>query len=779
MDEKEKETLKKNQETTITLVVLAIIYVFIAVNSDGHDLFELMTSFYSFLIKQLGDFFFLILAIITVFLYSFSLYVWFKKDESRKIDFDNPITLIAIPFILGFSVIIWSCYCTAPLCLLFMYLTLKDKEKVYNILLNLATSEEKKALSSIRIFDDLKKDENELVRQMMKKDTSFAIDVFKSQLKNAFLTIKSSISNKLLNQAELFISDGLYCELKRQINNLENKKLELIYKNIEIQNIALLRIDHDQNFDNIAATIKYTVDYCIKSRLINNAPDPVDVNESAIEIWYLNRKKGVKTSSNVGILANCCPLCKTKINDSISYKCPTCGAILNSGENDWILTEIYKYDKYKRLKYETFINDIKRRKKTLDTTNLKEILKYDSYFSIDSIIDKLKYMFWNLVEGIQKSNKNQISSFSTNIFCETIFESSIRNLFISDKEIELYSTEVDGMFNENGQDYLVCNLNWGIKQSDDFFAKEKIYDTVFVLTRSDKIKTNSEQLFCSRYCPNCGAKQMRTKDICYKCELPVNDMNKIWLLSEIFDAESSRYNKYIEKISKLNKATKKHTRKSIKSAKSNEENIIENKTDKNEKIDNIVNSIFEEANSTNYSKEISSSTLNDKEFQNKKEEESKITIEDPIKTEDNFSNINNIEITNNNIEIKKVEIPNNLLGNTSLKVGSNIEIEPVSNKENITINTLSASKVNIEKTEIIPHNEEPKQPETIPQTQDPNASSLLSSQVNSTSLLGRIDISSSNLGLSNSLSKSSLLSSSIDIKPLSATPSEKKDSDKK
>ena len=192
MNEKEKETVKENQKTTITLVVVGIIYVFIAVNSNGHDLFELMTSFYSNLMKQIGGFLFLIIAIAIAFLYILSVYKVYRNNLSKKIDVSSPLFGYALIFFATFSLIIWSCYCTAPLCLLFIYLTLKDWEGVKEAFHNITVDEEeieKKYISNINTnLNILKNYEKQFIRDLEREDTNFKIDAFKAQIRKAFFT---------------------------------------------------------------------------------------------------------------------------------------------------------------------------------------------------------------------------------------------------------------------------------------------------------------------------------------------------------------------------------------------------------------------------------------------------------------------------------------------------------------------------------------------------------------------------------------------------------------
>ena len=132
--------LEKDRNYFFIILILIAVYCFVGANSAKDDWTTF--SFFSYLLKSLGDVPFLILIIGLVALYFLSIYIFIQKNSQNRIDIFEPdyaknavgIIIVAI-FPLFF-------YISFPLCLLFMGFQLTDGFKLYSRYNKIPNSEE-------------------------------------------------------------------------------------------------------------------------------------------------------------------------------------------------------------------------------------------------------------------------------------------------------------------------------------------------------------------------------------------------------------------------------------------------------------------------------------------------------------------------------------------------------------------------------------------------------------------------------------------------------------
>ncbi len=104
------------------------------------------------------------------------------------------------------------------------------------------------------------------------------------------------------------------------------------------------------------------------------------------EIWSFVRKKGVASKEKYSLLEGNCPNCGAPISDLGELnQCKSCKSIINSGEYDWVLSEITQIEEWKP-----------DNKKDVD---LKEYAKITPLANKQVIEDRASYLFWRWIES--------------------------------------------------------------------------------------------------------------------------------------------------------------------------------------------------------------------------------------------------------------------------------------------------------------------------------------------------------------------------------------------
>ena len=115
---------EKSRNIFIIILILLLTYVFVNVNSDKNDWTTI--SFFSNLLKSVGDFSFIFLIVTFIFLYTLSIYIFIQKHSENRIDFSDSDTIqktIGIAIASSFPLFLFISF---PLCLLFTVFQLID-----------------------------------------------------------------------------------------------------------------------------------------------------------------------------------------------------------------------------------------------------------------------------------------------------------------------------------------------------------------------------------------------------------------------------------------------------------------------------------------------------------------------------------------------------------------------------------------------------------------------------------------------------------------------------
>ena len=102
----------------------------------------------------------------------------------------------------------------------------------------------------------------------------------------------------------------------------------------------IVAYESDRFFDTIhvrvvASCVDYTVDLESGKKVSGSKQ-----SESFTEYWSFLRRPGVKTLEKPGAVEGFCPNCGAQLQVSDRTECVSCNAMINSGEYDWVLSEI-------------------------------------------------------------------------------------------------------------------------------------------------------------------------------------------------------------------------------------------------------------------------------------------------------------------------------------------------------------------------------------------------------------------------------------------------------
>lgn len=175
------------------------------------------------------------------------------------------------------------------------------------------------------------------IEELVQNDNTFSENSFIAKVDNTFIMLLTAIMTDNLQRVEHKISNELFEHYSNIINQLNANNERQLYDELNVKRTSIENIEQFEN--------KYIIHVLLTSRYMDYIVDKTTGNfksgnnTSRIEKnFYLTFEKniGVKKEQN----AKKCPGCGANIDVNFSGKCDYCGAIYDTENYDWVLTNI-------------------------------------------------------------------------------------------------------------------------------------------------------------------------------------------------------------------------------------------------------------------------------------------------------------------------------------------------------------------------------------------------------------------------------------------------------
>jgi uncharacterized Zn finger protein (UPF0148 family) len=247
------------------------------------------------------------------------------------------------------------------------------------------------------------------------------------------------------------------------------------------------------------------------------------------EYWTFIKRTDAKAGKDL-YSTNNCPNCGAPFDTKMGEisRCVGCGTLTNSGEYDWVLSEITQQDDYSPG------NSMEK-----DAT-LHELTKNDSLFSVQRIEDVASNVFMQIMEVLTGDSNKKLARFADKETAARILQIKSGGSFIFDR---LYLNDVSLIdYNTNSEQLnLKFSLTATYQRVQPSGSTLRLMDSEMtthpfsmVLSKNIKaLRTPEKETVYSYECAACGAPYNdTTDDTCTYCGEPVIDLNKNWVLTD-------------------------------------------------------------------------------------------------------------------------------------------------------------------------------------------------------------------------------------------------------
>jgi predicted lipid-binding transport protein (Tim44 family)/predicted nucleic acid-binding Zn ribbon protein/uncharacterized tellurite resistance protein B-like protein len=377
------------------------------------------------------------------------------------------------------------------------------------------------------------------VAAMAAADPKFDIDQMGQRVRTAFMKIQDAWCKQSLSTVRPFISDGIHERFSLQIEEQKAFNYQDRMENIALGSVILVEFYEGKIFDVATLRIEaqasdYRVSLSDGKRLSGST-----AVQPFVEMWSWIRRHGVsRDPSKPGLIEGHCPNCGASVEMNQSAKCDHCGALLRSGQFDWVLTEITQQSEWRRGRHGL-------------APGVDEMQQADPGFNRADLEDSASVMFWRkaMADRVGKADplRKIASEDFTSAYSRAIVPSpdGSRQFFT---DCSLGGANLAGVFTDNQTNFAVVEIGW---EGEMTLAPpgRPLHPTgqrmqthsLYLLKRKDGIKTDPGTSVSSAHCPNCGAPILSDdlSSTCSFCNTILNDGTRSWVLSEITSASSS------------------------------------------------------------------------------------------------------------------------------------------------------------------------------------------------------------------------------------------------
>ena len=343
------------------------------------------------------------------------------------------------------------------------------------------------------------------------RDPAFSEEEFLRRAGSAFLKIQQAWSEGSMAQSRAFISDGVRERFDRQLGAMKARGLRNLMENVEVLDLRLLSCASDAHFDELNVLVAASA----SDRIVDASGATVSGSagrQEFEEVWTFLRRPGAKTLKSPGLIEGNCPSCGAPLSISDTARCEACRSWVNSGEHDWVLSEITQ-------SCEWLPRDPSR-----DIGGWAEASAFDPGLSLAAVEDRVSVIFWRWLEARRLGDPGPLRAVADPEVCSAVagggsWAAAFENAAVG--AVETMAFELDGEWRR---------VHVGVKWS----AGGELRRHFFVLRRAAGAKTDVRQGLRTSRCPSCGAPASDGFEAdCSYCSSPLCDAKKDWVLTEV------------------------------------------------------------------------------------------------------------------------------------------------------------------------------------------------------------------------------------------------------
>jgi hypothetical protein len=320
--------------------------------------------------------------------------------------------------------------------------------------------------------------------------------------------------------ARAFVSDGIFSRFQVQLGLMQGENRRNVMGDARVLSVMIAGAEDANPLDVVhvrvdAAARDTEVPWNATQEQIQAALQRTSV-EPYSEIWSISRCAGVQSKPAGYEVGRACPRCGAPLTEGETIKCRYCGALVCSGEHDWVLAEITQM--------------VEWHPNGPPAPGLEPLRARDPGVAREILEDRASYVFWKWVQAARAGQWAPLRKCATPAFLAggAHLESVRGATDVAVGSAELIACSVDP--GGQGFDYADVEVAWSARpQGSNMHKASRV-----VLRLARRTGVVSKPSLTALACPACGAPLVESESsACDHCGAELSAGAQSWVLAAI------------------------------------------------------------------------------------------------------------------------------------------------------------------------------------------------------------------------------------------------------
>jgi hypothetical protein len=322
-----------------------------------------------------------------------------------------------------------------------------------------------------------------------------------------------------MRPARPFVSDGVYSRFQVQLALMALENRRNVMSDARVLSTAIVAVEDAEPLD----VVHVRVTAAARDIEVRCDADEAQVRRSLqrarilpyTEIWSLVRRRGAQSKPAEFTVGLACPACGAPLAKGEIIRCIYCGALVCSGEYDWVLAEITQ--------------DVEWRRAAQVPPGFEELRSRDSAIAREVIEDRASYGFWKWAQAARLQSTKPLQRCATSRWLAT---GAALEMARTARDVAVGGAELVGCgVGQDGFEVADVKVYWSTRFEGNR-AHSALQTVVRLLRRSGVQSTMS---MTALVCQACSAPLSESDSpVCEHCGAQLTDGGQAWVLDGIF-----------------------------------------------------------------------------------------------------------------------------------------------------------------------------------------------------------------------------------------------------
>ncbi|WP_095961622.1 TIM44-like domain-containing protein [Corallococcus macrosporus] len=365
------------------------------------------------------------------------------------------------------------------------------------------------------------------------KDPAFQVGPMLEKTKWLFLELQKAWFLRDMTPVRPFLSDATFQRFGVQLELMRAQGVRDAITDFEVLDLELIGLEQTQWFDSIHVRVHARMRDTDVPAAFSDAQATEAArkapSEAFTEVWTFVRKPGAQTRIGADLFQGKCPNCGAPFNGGAANTCEFCGAVVNSGNYDWTLSEITQGIEH--VPYHKAVD------------GLREAREADPALNLEMLEDRASLLFWKWIDAQSRRDMKPLAKVARPDLVQGL-EAELaelgrqgrRRLFL---ECAVGSADVRAFqVDPQGHDVAHVEIRWSARMGIGAIKEPRSSRAsvpqrhIFTLTRKHGAQTNTANGMSTDRCPQCNAPLTNSAaTACDYCGTPLSTGERDWVLA--------------------------------------------------------------------------------------------------------------------------------------------------------------------------------------------------------------------------------------------------------